>query len=355
MPRQYKCRKCGVVHAPPTGKHCRNQNDESTDTDDGEPVNHEAEPDVLQLMIQMKQQMDIQSKQMGEFGDRLVRIEQGGTAQRQEDDGNNGDVTSRALTERNDIQSNAAADGSGATPDSLRRDMRLMRQAAARLARLETDDSDDDIGSAIPRQRSNGKKSGATLTANDSIEKTIDWPHFHVKRMAAGKRKVVQFGELRVEEFVYGFIAMLKAPKSKLQFRDMIDMLQNMMQDTMEFSWPSALTFYETLGQEVERKETQWDNNDRVRELRMQYARTVFPGRRENKEAPKPQLLPAPPGMKCCIPFQRKACESERDHPPFTHACTYCFRTKAALCRHAEDECMRKNIDATKNGRTREQ
>ena len=348
MPRQYKCRKCGVVHAPPTGKHCRNQGIEEEvdelqdDLDEQQEVQND-ETQTLAILLELKQQMNNFGEQMGLVGERLGSLE---------------DTRDRFLVDsdiRGATGGMAEEEDALATPTSLRKDMRLMRQAANRLANLQLDDSDDELEDSIPRGRAAGKKSGALLTASNTIERRIDWPHFHVKRMAGVSKKGILFRELKVEELVYGFLCMIESPRGKWDRDEMIIMLKHMMQDTIEFSWANVLSFYETLGLEVEKKETQWADKDRIRELRMTYARTVFPAKRENKEAPRAQLMSAPVGMKCCIPFQKRACKNDRDHPPFTHACTYCFRTKAALCRHGEEECMRKTIDNTKNGGARGQ
>ena len=84
------------------------------------------------------------------------------------------------------------------------------------------------------------------------------------------------------------------------------------------------------------------------------HARTVFPPKKENKETFKSALQAAPTNMKCCMAYQKRACEMDRDHHPFTHACNYCFKARAAVCRHPEEECMRKSSDASKNGKQRE-
>ena len=317
------------------------QNSEMGEQHDGETD----DTSTLAVLIEMRQEM---RREMGTIVDRLQRLETTDKPPRQSEGA--AAITDVAVPESN------ATDTEQATPDSLRQDLRLMRQAAVRLANLQADDSDEDDYGELTRRRNTGKKSGAALTAVDTVEHRIDWPHFHVKRMPVGNKKGVHFNELKVEEFVYGFLTMLEAPKAKWNFRDMITMLKHLMQDAMEFTWPNALTFYQKLGSEIEGGQTKWDDKERIRDLRMTYARTVFPAKRETRDSPtKPQLQSAPAGMKCCVPFQKHTCDNDRDHAPFTHACAYCFKARSALCRHAEDDCMRKTTDIAKNGRAREQ
>ena len=120
-----------------------------------------------------------------------------------------------------------------ATPDTIRRDIKLMRKASRRLERLwELDESELDGQSTL---KNAGKHSGSVLTATDKIVKAIDWPHLYVQRMVGGKRKGVLYAYLKVEEFVFGFLTMIEARDS----RGML-LLQNLMQDAMEYSWANV-------------------------------------------------------------------------------------------------------------------
>ena len=162
-----------------------------------------------------------------------------------------------------------------------------------------------------------------------------------MKRLVDGRRKTITFGEIRLEEFVFGYIAMLRNPRSKFDTELMEGMLQNLMQDTMDFSWANARAFYEFVGIDVESGILHWEDEDRIREMRFTYSRAALTTRRETRETPsKPALLPATPNMRCCMPFQKRDCSQMGDHGTFTHACAYCVRARSALCRHPEDECM---------------
>ena len=352
MPRLYKCRKCGVTHPPPTGKHCRNDRleEELSDAEDvvsEDLVSEQGEDQtMMELMLEMRQkmgEMDTNMNQkMGEMDTRMQKIEESRADQQQPaDQSGSVDLPEQAVE--------AGATGSSeATPVSLRQDLQLMCQAAVKLAKLQAEDSDEDDITGIPKSKTNGKKSGANMTAADTIRKRIDWPHFYVNRMTGGtRRKGVTCSELRVEEFVYGFLNMLAAAHGKWDYAEMIELLKSMMQDAMEFSWTNALTFYEYVGLDIEKGVLSWSNTDRIRELRMTYARTIFPPKKETRDTFRPALQAAPAGMK-------RACEHERDHPPFKHACSYCYRARSAVCRHAEEDCMRKGSDASKNIKPRE-
>ena len=338
MPRTYRCRKCGKVHPPPTGKQCQHVDADNGNDDTGTLAQ------ILDAITNLGTQMrDINRPNQitagpseHEVSDEEIEeedIEQGATAS----------------------PSHSVAGREMATPDSLRRNIQLMAQAAGRIAQLRDDDDEEEDSHALPGARARGKKSGAVMVTSDTVKRTIDWPHFHVKRVINGKRRNLQYSELSVEEFVYGFLTMLASPRCKMNKDIMVELLRNIMQDAMDYSWSNAQGFYETLGQEVEYGSLRWEDRDTINIYRMQYSRALFPEKKpEVKDTNRPALRQAPQGMKCCAAFQKHTCEQTRDHQPYTHACAYCFKTCSALCRHPENDCYRKMSDETKNGKKRE-
>ena len=337
MPRMYKCRKCGIAHNPPTGKHCRQHRA------DEEPAD-EPEPDVMTLLLEMRARMDRMEDNMATSNDRDDR------QLVQPDDDSEENVPVVPQVDLLDIPEEAEA-----TPTSLRKDISLMAEAANRIAQLNVDDYDDDDDERyFNRRRRNGKKSGSQMMASDSVQKTIDWPHLHVRRLVAGKRKSVAYADLRSEEFVVGFLAMIGSARCKWNYRTMTGILEMIMQDTIDFSWANARSFYEMLGLAVEDGDLTWDDKETIRDARLTYSRTVFPDKKEATETPAATPKAKPALTKCCALFQRGGCTHNRDHPPFLHACAYCYKTVAGTYRHMESECARKNTDEAKNGQRRE-
>ena len=240
------------------------------------------------------------------------------------------------------------------TPDSLHRNVQIMARAAERLAQFGASQIATNENLDIHFGRGQGKKSGSQLLASEAIQARIDWPHFYARRMSAGRRKPVHYYDMKPEEFAHGFLAMINAPKSVFDREIMLRLLEDLMQDATDFGWDNARDFYEMLGVDVERGQLRWEDANTIHMLRMTYCRTVFPEKRTGKEGQKGQSRAAPPGTRCCASYQRKTCDQQRDHPPFTHACSYCLRTCSAVFRHPEDECLRKASDETKNAKGRE-
>ena len=240
------------------------------------------------------------------------------------------------------------------TADSLHRNVQIMARAAERLAQFGANQVATNEGLDINFGRGQGKKSGSQLLASDAIQSRIDWPHFYARRMSAGRRKQVHYCDLKPEEFTHGFLAMINAQKSVFNREIMLALLENLMQDATDFGWDNARDFYEMLGIDVERGQLRWEESNTIHTLRMTYCRTIFPDKKPSKEGQKGPTRAAPPGTRCRASYQRKACDQQRDHPPFTHACSYCLRTCSTLYRHAEDECYRKINDEAKNAKGRE-
>ena len=242
-----------------------------------------------------------------------------------------------------------------ATPDSLRRNLQLMAQAAGRLAQLGDDDREDEENGTLSLTKTRGKKSGSVMVATEIVRRVIDWPHLHVCRRVNGHSKNLTFKELKPEEFVCGFLVMLKNTRNRMNRDVMLEILEMVMQDTVDYSWNNGREFYEKLGLEVEKGALEWNDDERIRSYRANYSRVIFPEKKEAREnTGKPQQRQAPSGMKCCASFQKHTCDLNRDHHPFTHACTYCFKTTELMCRHPEDDCIRKTSNESKNGQKRE-
>ena len=346
MPRRYRCKKCGVEHAPPTGKHCRNE--VHTAEQDEEPKD-----DIAQVLHAIKDLKTQVGSQMAAMETRMSRVELRGS----DTDGIEIQEGDAVDSDEQESESEQSVGEEQMNPQMLRKDFKLMARAAQRLAELGREDLDEEDQSRWPRQRDRGKKSGSTLVASDLVRDRIDWPHMHVKRVTNGRRKNVEYTDMKVEEFVFGFIKMIRAPRNKMDSETMIDILLMLMQDTIDFSWKNALNFYEMLGLDVENGDVAWSDNAAITSMRMTYSRTVFPDKKEakeGKETSRPQPRAAPAGMRCCAPYQTRSCENTRDHHPFTHACSYCHRKSAILARHAEDDCFKKIASEPKNVQKRE-
>ena len=327
------CRKCGEAHLPPTGKKCRRQEEEEVEEEAAGPE------DVWPLLRQMKKQMDSMQKSIDDGKKKRVNVVEEEELDSEEEEG--------------ELQAVGGTDV--ITPATLRSDVRAMERAASRIAQFRELDLDDDDEDTISRGRNNGKKSGSVMVASDNVKKRIDWPHMHVQRMVHGKRENVPYKELKIDEFVYGFLVMLKQPKGKWDKDVMLDILCILMQDSMDFSWDNARSFYENLGLDVESGTKKWQDSGAIMDKRLIQSRTVYPKKEEEKEAKKNNNKKTTNGnLRCCALYQRRACEQNRDHHPFSHACAYCAKSTGMAYRHPEEDCFRKSIEDAKNSKKRE-
>ena len=172
MPRNYKCRKWGEVHGPPTGKHCRAQAEQ--EDEEAEPA-----PQVLNLLLEIRGRMD-------NFDQRLQRVEEKGSetssiAQEEPP------MDRAEMEETPNVDTRREED---TTPQSLMKDITLMAEAASRIAQLQMNEYNEvQEGTGITVRKAHAKKSGSVMMASDIVQQTIDWPHLHVRRMEAGRAK----------------------------------------------------------------------------------------------------------------------------------------------------------------------
>ena len=279
MPRTYRCRKCHQIHPPPTGKHCRLTSIE---------VEDEADSTQGQILAALA---DIKSK-ITEMDVRIANIEDS----EENDDSEEGLSATEEPQAKVTKTTEASTEPENATPNSLRRNIELMARAADRIAQFRGEEQDDDDLPDLSATRAQGKKSGSLMIATDKVQQTIDWPHMHVRRVVNGKRKALTYSELKVEEFVFGYLTKLANPRSKMDSAIMIPLLRIVMQDAMDYSWANAMGFYETLGQEVEHGTLKWHDKETIQEYRMTYSRALFPEKKEAKENKEGARPPPPSG-----------------------------------------------------------
>ena len=337
MPREYFCRKCGVSHDPPTGKKCRQQ----AEVEPEEPEEHSE--DIMPILLSIQRRLDdienreTQKQRAGEDNESVVG--------QQESNGSVSDMPGDTQLSVGDI----------ITPSSLRKDAEAMQQAAQRMAQIQAEEAEEREYNTGTTSRSSGKKSGSLLVAADNVKARIDWPHMYVKRAAGGDRVGVPYKELTVEEFVFGFLAMLKSGKEKWEKDNMLDILQMLMQDATDFSWDNARNFYQMIGVEVEEGTRKWTDAAGIMDMRLIHSRTNRAEKKEGKDSKKNNGgKSVPQNLRCCALYQRRACEQARDHPPFTHACAFCARSTGMAYRHPEEDCFRKTLEESKNLKKRE-
>ena len=334
MPRIYKCKNCGLHHAAPTGKQCKNGPDKG-------------ESNVMNELLPVLMDIKNQLANMKDHRSRVERTEETDATQESElvEDSENSE------TEQEETQAAGADDDSPITPQELRKDIRAMRKAAKRIARLQSDDSDEEEPGEVRKSRRDGKKSGSMLTANEVVKERIDWPHMYIKRVVGGKKIGVDYKDLSMAEFVYGFLSMLESPKCKMDKDVMLGILRMMMLDSIDFPWENARSFYQLVGIDVETGDREWTDTEEIRDLRMMHSRVAAKEKTDKTPSGGRQKSST---VRCCALYQKKNCEHNRDHMPFTHVCAYCYRVTGMSCRHPEDECFRKVAEEAKNGQKRE-
>ena len=340
------CKTCGRVHAAPTGKKCPYREQDLAQAN-AEPATEQNDDSQTNLMLQIKAQLDNIASEVQILKEKDELRESSASEQ--------GAVGGQCEQDNIGRGQEATTENEYLTPGSIRSDVRAMQRAAERIAQFRLEDSDEEDNGLFSLSRRNGKKSGAVMLASDIVKKRIDWPHMYVNRLTSGNRAPVPFKELRMEEFVYGFLTMLKAPKCPWDKEVMLEILRMMMEDSMDYAWESARSFFELFSIDVEQGTKSWANDKQIMDMRMLHSRTIFPDKKEVKEGKKATNdKTAPPNTRYCALYQIKNCGNGRDHPPFVHACAYCGRITGTLYRHPESDCFRKAADQAKNGQPRE-
>ena len=215
-----------MVYGPPTGKHCReflHQPDLEAESQPAESETGSTTDEVLPILLQLQAHMVSTDEKWEVMEQRMRAIEDtsAGSVTTQNTGTSNAapaaemTVATVPISNEGGSQTAAAtvvAEQGKLTPSTLRQHARIMKEASEKLERMTNGDDSLEFEDTQDDNKTRGKKSGATMVASDKVVEQIDWPHMYVYRHAGEKRKEVPFGELSVEEFVFGFISMLESP-----------------------------------------------------------------------------------------------------------------------------------------------
>ena len=320
------CKTCGVTHEKPTGRGCRRLEMQTPVVNNDAECQNAAEGTSMLSLLQ-----DISGRMQG-MERRMEVLESGqtaGIAQPQVDDTAKG--THQVSTTEH------------ATPETLRSDSAAMAEVAAKLA--EWGIHDDDLDKSMAPEQiwcMRWRKSGTVTKGTDSIKCSIDWPHFHIRK--GPKREPPEFKHLTSEEFVLGYLRMLRSPDSKFDQQRMLEILQDVMEDTVDFGWERARSFYDILGLEVEKKRLDWSDRQEILKFRLIHARSPAPT--DTSRSPR---VSTNTRIKPCAAFQSSTCDHTTDHGQFRHVCDYCYRARNMTFPHAEADCKTKRINQAKN------
>ena len=321
--RRY-CKTCQTSHEKPTGKGCRKQTEMSDQESD---IAHNKDNQILEALQDIKLQIhgvqervgNLEAKQTTDF------------------------ITTGATAAQMDPTPLQQQGEQRATPHSVRQSEATMAEVAAKLREWGLHDEGDYDGQMTSHPwRARIKKSGTVSTATDEVKVAIDWPHYHVQK--GPDRAAPEYKHLSSEEFVLGFLRMLRSPENSFDNARMLEILQEVMEDAVDFGWERARAFYGMIGRQVEHKRLAWTDTNELLKLRLTHSRTVLPQQQSKQMKPGPKTP-----IKPCTPFQSGSCDQTSDHGQFKHVCDYCHRVRNLTFHHPESDCRTKRADAAKN------
>ncbi len=216
-------------------------------------------------------------------------------------------------------------------------------------------EAEDDEEPPLKLLRGNKCKSGQVKTALDTVVKKIDWPHFHVFR--AGSSKSVKYTDLTLAEFVYGYCSQMSECKDPNQLMLMIKHLQELMEDTSDFSWDRAKAFHAIVLNKFEQNKLNWQNREEIQYLRRKHAQRVeaAPPTGQATKAnggngvKSSRRVRADPGTKACVAYNKGSCKEPGDHGDLLHICSFCLKANNVCWKHPEKSCNKRANNDSKN------
>ena len=230
--------------------------------------------------------------------------------------------------------------------NSLKNDYELVNLAAKHLADLGLQETQDfEVRPGKSGYGGKNKKSGAVSKATDKIVKETDWPHYHITRgvdlLPSG------YDELSLDEFCLGYVRMLRDADSKFNLHVMLEILEDLLEDSVDFSWKNVKGYYKSLALDIERGKIKWDDTPAIQKRRFTKCRVFKPSTNLLSESSAVKTMPQ--GGSCCSLFQVADCDRDGDHYPHIHACLYCWQHKKALFKHNELNCYSRAKEISKD------
>lgn len=317
------CKTCNSTHEPPTGKKCRTP-----------PSQEDTLQQILQQVTGLRTDFDHLSA-------RVADLESPDTAASANDSPSGGEDDQDDTESRDGNQQSALP-----TVASLRHDQNLQNKVAQRIRAIndlhlltgESSESDNDESSQHHKS-SKGKKSGKVRTVSDMVLKHIDWPHFYVYR--GPDRQAAKYVDLSVQEFVFGFMCIIRKTKSPDK-ELMLNHLQELMEDAVTYGWESVRNYHSIILQHMEMKRIGWRDTEAIQKLRRTYAMQTPMDKFKMDSTARRQTK----GPMFCLSFQSNKCNESTDHASsrgfVKHICAYCLKQVGQEYNHSETDCRRK-------------
>ena len=136
-------------------------------------------------------------------------------------------------------------------------------------------------------------------------------------------------------------------------FRDMIDHLRHVTEDTMRKPWATVRDWSQKLFDKVEKKQLKWADKQAIQNDRftaqtplLQEERTA-PGQATDARATRGRIEAEPHERPCNTFNSTRKCTQPQHHQDgphdVVHACAHCYKITQTYYDHAEQQCRRKN------------
>ena len=180
-----------------------------------------------------------------------------------------------------------------------------------------------------------------------SVEKKLKWPNDHV--YIGTDRKKPTYDQLDECQWMLGFLRQRQSESNQVIRENMIEYLVELLQDAVDFSWPSAKGSHYVLIHRLADGLASWSDLSSVHNVRLRYARSKpqnsgkttskFHNTSHNQNFGS-NLKPV-----ACFKWNKGNCGESRDHPHqglmLKHVCQICFGEFNMFERHKKSECPR--------------
>ena len=221
----------------------------------------------------------------------------------------------------------------------------------------------DDMDEEMERYRARYRRlEGRRAIMHDMFVKDpIAKPHMYINRPGCNSlaQKLAARNTMTEREYIAAYMAMLHDEEvyDPRDYRDMVDHLRCITEDTMRKPWATVRDWSQKLFDKIEKKQLRWSDKQGIQNDRFT-AHTTLPA--EERSAPvsnnevrgaRGRLEAEPHERPCTIFNSIKKCPLPTHHQDgphdVVHACAHCYKVTQAYYEHSEQQCRRKNRSTT--------
>ena len=287
--KKQSCKNCKTRHLPPTGKKCQFknsvENDKSVpnglrdaaasskllDTDQADLGRQRLQLEILSQLKKVSQRLDMVEDQVAGGVQQATQASARSPGKLSTDS-----VIVSCQKSKRSKKFKPPVTSSSSSSDDSDSDVPSLEKLRFHVLQKKVDQRIRDLNQSYHLSGNDSKlnhKSKRGGNVDVSVKRKVSWPHEPI--LGGVSRQRVTYDQLSLTQWVQGFCKNILEQKSSDRREIMVSYLGDLMEDATDFSWQGAKAAHAVLLCEMERGSLQWEDLDRIDQIRRAHAQSV--------------------------------------------------------------------------------